>query len=169
MRPGTYPKVLRNLHISAMILNPVMMLFVLALVPLNVQTQENVLSLLAEKVRFGVYRCYGYRRLFQAAGRWLRIWVVTDAVIVLCAGVLTGRSRSTLWLACLPLLTSHRVGIASACELLAELAHDHVLPRAFLAALPYTKALYVAVLSFVGFSGAIYASTGADLIVVSKM
>lgn len=68
-----------------------------------------------------------------------------------------------------PLLTSHRVGIASACELLAELAHDHVLPRTFLAALPYTGALYVAIISFVGFSGVIYASTGADLIVVSKM
>ncbi|KAF8128644.1 amino acid permease-domain-containing protein [Boletus edulis] len=133
MRPGTYPKVLRNLHISAMILNPAMMLFVLALLPLNVQTHENVLSLLAQKV----------------AGRWLRIWVATDAVIVLCAGVLTG--------------------ITSACELLAELAHDHVLPRTFLAVLPYTKALYVSILSFIGFSGAIYASTGANLIVVSKM
>ena len=96
-------------------------------------------------------------------------WVITDAVIVLCAGVLTGRSRSTLWLASLPLLMSHRVGIASACKLLAKLARDHVLPRASLAAPPYTKALYAAVLSFVGFSGAIYASTGADLIVVSKM
>ncbi|KAF8558693.1 hypothetical protein OG21DRAFT_1481374 [Imleria badia] len=133
MQPGTYPKVLRNLHFSTMILNPMMMLFVLALLPLNVQTQANVLSLLAQKV----------------AGRWLRVWVVTDAVIVLCAGVLTG--------------------IASACELLAELAHDHALPRIFLAAFPYTKALYVSVLSFVGFSGAIYASTGANLVVVSKM
>lgn len=47
MRPGTYPKVLRNLHISAMILSPMMMLFVLALLPLNMQTQENVLCLLA--------------------------------------------------------------------------------------------------------------------------
>ena len=51
MRPGTYPKVLRNLHISAVILSPTMMLFVLALLPLNVQAQENVLSLLAQKVR----------------------------------------------------------------------------------------------------------------------
>ncbi|KAG8216086.1 amino acid permease-domain-containing protein [Butyriboletus roseoflavus] len=133
MRLGIYPKVLRNLHISAMILNPMMMLFVLALLPLNVQTEENVLSLLAQKV----------------AGRWIRIWVAIDAVVVLCAGVLTGTT--------------------SACELLAELAHDHVLPRAFLAALPYTGALYVAILSFVCFSGAIYASTGANLIIVSKI
>lgn len=65
MRPGAYPKVLRNLHTSAMILNPMMMLFVLVLLPLNVQTEENVLSLLAQKVRLifvGIYRCYGYRR-----------------------------------------------------------------------------------------------------------
>ncbi|KAH0831219.1 amino acid permease-domain-containing protein [Lanmaoa asiatica] len=150
MRPGTFPKVLHNLHISTMILNPMMMLFVLALLPLNVQTQENVLSLLAQQVRLIFVLCYGCRRrIVQVAGRWLRIWVVADAVIVLCAGVLTG--------------------IASACELLAELAHDYVLPRAFLAALPYTGALYVAILSFVGFSGVIYASTAANLIVVSKM
>lgn len=71
--------------------------------------------------------------------------------------------------ATLTLLTSRWIGITSACELLAQLAHDHVLPRAFLAAFPYTKALYVSILSFVGFSGAIYASTGANLVVVSKM
>ena len=63
MRPGTYPKVLRNLHISAMILNPTMMLFVLALLPLNVQAQANVLSLLAQKVLstfLSFHRCDGY-------------------------------------------------------------------------------------------------------------
>lgn len=102
------------------------------------------------------------------AGRWLRVWVVTDAVIVLCAGVLTG---DTVHAATLPFFDNDVLlaGITSASELLAQLAHDHVLPRTFLAALPYTKALYVSILSFVGFSGAIYASTGANLVVVSKM
>ncbi|KAF8843445.1 hypothetical protein BDN67DRAFT_945384 [Paxillus ammoniavirescens] len=133
MRPGTYPSVLRNLHIPAIVLNPTMMLFVLALLPLEVQAEENVLSLLAQK----------------AAGRWLRIWVAVDAVIVLCAGVLTG--------------------VTSACELLAELSRDRVLPPAFLASLPHTGAPYVAIISFVGFSSVIYASTGADLIAISKM
>ena len=102
------------------------------------------------------------------AGRWLRIWVATDAVIVLCGGVLTGEARYTPWLLLCWCLIGI-LGIASACELLAELAHDHVLPRTFLAALPYTRALYVAIISFVCFSGAIYASTGANLIVISKM
>jgi hypothetical protein len=51
MRPGTYPSVLRNLHIPAIVLNPTMMLFVLALLPLEAQAEENVLSLLAQKVR----------------------------------------------------------------------------------------------------------------------
>ncbi|KIJ64677.1 hypothetical protein HYDPIDRAFT_111242 [Hydnomerulius pinastri MD-312] len=133
MRPGSYPSVLRNLHIPAIVLNSTMMLFVLALLPFDVQTEENVLSLLAQK----------------AAGRWLRIWVAVDAVIVLCAGVLTG--------------------ILSACELLAELSRDRVLPRVFMATLGFTGAPYVSVLSFVGFSGAIYASTGADITVISKM
>ncbi|KIK96888.1 hypothetical protein PAXRUDRAFT_768751 [Paxillus rubicundulus Ve08.2h10] len=133
MRPGTYPNVLRNLHIPAIILSPAMMLFVLALLPLEAQAEENVLGLLAQK----------------AAGRWLRIWVAVDAVIVLCAGVLTG--------------------VTSACELLAELSRDCVLPPVLLANLPCTGAPYVAVISFVGFSGTIYASTGADLIAVSKM
>ena len=69
--------------------------------------------------------------------------------------------------ATLLLLTSHRVGTTGACELLAELAHDHMLPRAFLAPLPYTGALYVAILSFIFFSSVLYASTGAKLIVAS--
>lgn len=93
--------------------------------------------------------------------------MATDAVVVLCAGVLTGEARRTLVV--FGLLMSFEIGITSASELVAELAHDHVLPRTFLAALPYTGALYVAILSFVGFSGAVYASTGANLIVVSKM
>ncbi|KAF9230840.1 amino acid permease-domain-containing protein [Melanogaster broomeanus] len=122
MRPGTYPSVLRNLHIPAIILNTTMMFFVLALLPLKVQAEENVLSLLAQKVCGTVVKDMGG----------------TDAVIVLCAGVLTG--------------------IMSACELLAELSHDRVLPRAFVACLPYT-----------GAPGVIYASTGADITVVSKM
>lgn len=29
----------------------------------------------------------------QVAGKWLRIWVVVDAVVVLCGGVLTGESQ----------------------------------------------------------------------------
>lgn len=83
------------------------------------------------------------------AGRWLRIWVAIDAVIVLCAGVLTG--------------------VLSACELLCELSHDRVLPHTFRAPLPLTGAPYISVLCFIGFSIAIYASTGANLTIISEM
>lgn len=75
--------------------------------------------------------------------------VVVDAVVVLCAGVLTG--------------------ILSACELLVKLSCDLILPRVFLATVPATGAPYVAVISFIAFSALIYASTGANLIVISQM
>ncbi|KAI6020058.1 amino acid permease-domain-containing protein [Pisolithus microcarpus] len=133
MRRGSYPSVLRHLHWSALVVNTTISLLVLALVPLDAESQGNVLSMLADKV----------------AGRWLRIWVAIDAVIVLCAGVLTG--------------------VLSACELLCELSHDRVLPHTFRAPLPLTGAPYISVLCFIGFSIAIYASTGANLTIISEM
>ncbi|KAI6165303.1 amino acid permease-domain-containing protein [Pisolithus thermaeus] len=133
MRPGSYPSVLRNLHWSALVFNTTISLLVLALIPLDAESQGNVLSVLADKV----------------AGRWLRIWVAIDAVVVLCAGVLTG--------------------VLSACELLCELSHDRVLPRTFRAPLPLTGAPYISVLCFMGLSIAIYASTGANLTIISEI
>ncbi|KAG1859294.1 amino acid permease-domain-containing protein [Suillus subluteus] len=134
MKKNCYPKVLRNLHLPALFLTSIMMLLVVALLPLDVvENGNNILSLLAQKV----------------AGRWLRIMVVVDAVVVLCAGVLTG--------------------ILSACELLIKLSCDRVLPRVFLATVPATGAPYVTVVSFIAFSALIYAGTGANLIVVSQM
>ncbi|KAG2058114.1 hypothetical protein BDR06DRAFT_1018740 [Suillus hirtellus] len=134
MKQNCYPKVLRNLHLSALVLTSGMMLLVMALLPLDViESGNNILSLLAQKV----------------AGRWLRIMVVVDAVVVLCAGVLTG--------------------ILSACELLVKLSCDLILPRVFLSTVPATGAPYVAVISFIAFSALIYASTGANLTVISQM
>lgn len=75
IKPTRYPLVLRNLHIPAIILNVTMMLLVLALVPLEmVLGGSNVLSVLAQ----------------VTGGRWLRVLVVVDAIVVLCGGVLTG-------------------------------------------------------------------------------
>ncbi|KAI6015111.1 amino acid permease-domain-containing protein [Pisolithus orientalis] len=133
MRQGSYPSVLRTLHLSALVFNTTISILVLALVPLGAESQGNVLSVLADKV----------------AGRWLRIWVAVDAVVVLCAGVLTG--------------------VLTACELLCELSRDRVLPRIFRAPLPLTGAPYMSVLCFIGFSIAIYASTGANLTIISEM
>ena len=58
-----------------MILNGALSLFVYAVLPVDtIASGANVLSVLAQ----------------QAAGKWLRIWVVADAVGVLLGGVLTG-------------------------------------------------------------------------------
>ncbi len=75
MRPATYSAVLRNLIIIAAILNGTLCLLVYAIIPSQtILSGANVLSVLAE----------------YAAGRWLRVWVVVDAVGVLLGGVLTG-------------------------------------------------------------------------------
>ncbi|KAJ7136289.1 AAAP amino acid permease [Mycena filopes] len=134
MKPGRFPSVLRNLHLPAIVLNTLMVTLVLGTVPLQRVLQgANVLSLLAE----------------IAAGSWLRKWIVVDAAVVLCGGVLTG--------------------ILSACELFQQLAHDRIVPQLFLRVMPFSGAPYVSVLAFTAINGVLYASAGARLDVVSKM
>lgn len=72
-----------------------------------------------------------------------------DAFIVLCGGVLTG--------------------ILSACELLEQLSHHRVLPKVFLRLTPRTHAPYVSVFTFTAFCALIYATAGANLVVISEM
>lgn len=121
IKPGKFPLVLRNLHIPAIILNSIIMLLVLAVNPLEeVRSGANILSFLAQ----------------MTAGRWLRTWIVVDAIIVLCGGVLTG--------------------ILSACGLLDQLANHRVIPGLFHRLLPITRSPYVAVLFFVSFSGMLH-------------
>lgn len=75
LKPGAYPKVLRNMHMGATLLNAPLMLLVFANLPTaDILSGANVLSLLGEAV----------------AARWLRIVVVVDASVVLCGGILTG-------------------------------------------------------------------------------
>jgi amino acid transporter len=75
MRPGQFPKVLRNLHYPAIVLNSVAALLCLAVLPIEqVLNADNALGTLAQKV----------------GGHWLRILVSVDAVIVLCGGVMAG-------------------------------------------------------------------------------
>lgn len=79
----------------------------------------------------------------------MRTWIVVDAIIVLCGGVLTG--------------------ILSACDLLQQLALHRVVPRLFLAVVPRTGAPYVSMLAFTAFSGLLYGTAGASLVIVSEM
>ena len=76
-----------------------MMLLVMALLPLDViESGENLLSLLAQRVRTLTISMITYDiEDIQVAGRWLRIMVVVDAVVVLCAGVLTGSWTRFTW------------------------------------------------------------------------
>ncbi|TFK75584.1 hypothetical protein BDN72DRAFT_757165 [Pluteus cervinus] len=132
--PGNFPKVLRNLHLPTIFLNFLVMLLVLAILPVQtVLGGANVLSVLAER----------------SAGHWMRIWVVVDAVTVLCGGVLTG--------------------LLSACELFEQLSRDRVIPAWFLKTIPRTGSPYMSVFVFMLFSGLLYATAGASLSIVSQM
>ncbi|KII92394.1 hypothetical protein PLICRDRAFT_172492 [Plicaturopsis crispa FD-325 SS-3] len=134
IKPGRFPLVLRNLHLPAIFLSSTVSLLVMAMIPMEtILGGANVLSALAQ----------------VSAGRWLRTWIVIDAVIVLCGGVLTG--------------------ILSACELLEQLALDRVVPQAFLQVIPKTGSPHITVLSFAAFCAILYASAGASLAIVSKM
>jgi amino acid transporter len=108
----------------------------------------------------------GYVMRWQASGKWLRIWVVVDAIVVLCAGVLTGQKQVLHLL--LNLLTLNS-GVLSASELCEQLARDRVLPRVFLKTLPVTRSPFVAILSFAGVCVAFYASSGGQLIILSQV
>lgn len=76
------------------------MILVIALVPYDdIANGVNVLSILAENVGllFGSFldvMILITESPFQSAGRWLRVWIVVDAIIVLCAGVFAGEQSS---------------------------------------------------------------------------
>ncbi|KAJ7230350.1 amino acid permease-domain-containing protein [Mycena pura] len=134
VKSGRFPLVLRNLHLPAIFLNTLMITLVFATIPLQtVLSGANVLSVLAE----------------MSAGPWLRKWIVVDATVVLCGGVLTG--------------------ILSACELFEQLALDRILPQVFLNVLPLSDAPYISILAITALNAVFYASAGASVAVVSKM
>ena len=166
IKPGRFPKVLRNLHLPAIGLGTIMMLLVIAIVPMDVTLgSANILSALAQ----------------LSAGRWLRIWVVVDSVVVLSGGVLTGMGAPShsyppslhlhplIFCGRSNTLLTHTPGILSACELLEQLSRDRVLPRAFNHPLLLTGAHHLSVGAFVVLSIVLYASTRASLTIISKM
>ena len=60
-------------------------------------------------------------------------------------------------------------GILGACELFERLARDRLLPQMFIRRLPITRAPAYSICAFVTFSYALYAISGANLPIVSKM
>lgn len=78
VKKGTFPKALRNLHISIILMEPPMALLLIAVVPMSqILGAPNVLALLASVASGGT-------------GAWLKLLVIVDAVIVLSGGILTG-------------------------------------------------------------------------------
>lgn len=93
--------------------------------------------------------------------------VVVDAVIVLCGGVLTGKTR--IHPASKQSNKSNCLGIMASCELFEQLARDRALPATFLKVLPTTRAPYVSIFSFTALCAMVYASADGRLDVVSLM
>ncbi|KAJ7838865.1 amino acid permease-domain-containing protein [Mycena olivaceomarginata] len=142
IKPGHHPLVLRNLHLPAIGLNTLLIILVLATVPLTTLLgAADVLSALA----------------VVSAGKWMRRWVVADAIVVLCGGVLIGKCR--------PSLSVTRDYAQEGMKL----AHDRVVPRVFLNALRLTDAPYVSVLAFMACNVMMYGCAGGSLAIVSQM
>ncbi|KAG0165359.1 hypothetical protein DFQ30_008560 [Apophysomyces sp. BC1015] len=83
LKPNTFPKVMNNMYGLLLMLNTPMTLLVTALVPMSLvpDNAATIISVLGQHATGG--------------SRWLRMWIMIDAVIVLCAGVLTGLVGAT--------------------------------------------------------------------------
>lgn len=121
---------MNNMFGFLLAINTPMTLLATVLVPLPViqNNAANVVSILGEYAAGG--------------GRWLRLWIMIDAVIVLCAGVLTG--------------------LIGAIGLVQRMASDGILPKFFLIRNRYTGSYQFIVLVFLVLSITLYAITGGD-------
>jgi amino acid transporter len=129
-----YPSVINSLIYSVILLNAPLMLLVCANLPLSeIRHGANILSLLAELV----------------AGRWLRILLVVDAMLVLCGTIVTG--------------------IFTACSLLKTLAQDGVLPQYFLLEMPFTGQLFVPPAFFLFSCILLYVTSAFQLSILSSV
>ncbi|KAL4267203.1 hypothetical protein AB1N83_003056 [Pleurotus pulmonarius] len=133
-KTNVFPLVLRNLHYPAIVLNVILMTSVLAIIHLpDITSGANILSLLADKV----------------GGAWLRIWIVVDAMVVLCGGVLAG--------------------FVSSCQLFEQLAQDRILPQLYLKTMRVTSSPHISIFTCASFCALLYATAAADLSLLSKM
>ncbi|GAA5814005.1 hypothetical protein MFLAVUS_007495 [Mucor flavus] len=130
LKPGTFPKVMNNMFGFLFALNAPMTLLVTVLVPVPVimANAANAVSVLGE---------------YAAGGAsWLRIWIMVDAVIVLCAGVLTG--------------------LIGAIGLVQRMASDGILPKFFLLRNRITGSYQYIILVFLMLSITLFAIVGGD-------
>ncbi|SPO20620.1 uncharacterized protein UTRI_00096 [Ustilago trichophora] len=135
VKPGEFPKALRNLHLIVVLTEAPLMLLVLALVPMEaILGGSNVLALLG-----------------QVAGRgaWLKVFVVIDACLVLCGGIITG--------------------IVAFCGLVDALCDDRVVPQWLQRRLPKTGATYPSIGLFVTLTLIMSATCGFSLTTLSSV
>lgn len=132
-RPEVFAKTIWNMWLSLAIFFPMLALFVIMVIPLSAapSVQSFILSVLADRV----------------GGTWLKWLVVLDAVLVLCAGVLTGF-----------------VGIQG---LVSRLASDGVLPEILLQKNRIFRTNHWIILSFLLFAVSLYGIGGGDTFVLS--
>ncbi|KAF8531286.1 hypothetical protein JB92DRAFT_2853005 [Gautieria morchelliformis] len=137
IHPDAYGPVLRNILFCTLFLNAPLMLMVYAVLPeQTINSGTNILSILAETV----------------AGRWLRILVVVDAILVLAGGVIDG--------------------ICSACALLDRLANlggDQVFSEALLKTLPVTGSQYILIIFCFALNILLYAVSAFSLTTISAV
>lgn len=123
-----------------------MMLLVWAIIPYSeIQSNSaNIVSILAERA---------------VGAKWLRYWLVADAVLVLCAG------RSPI----MDVLTVPGVltGIISSCGSIEQLSRDHVLPTLFLHRMKFTNAPYISIIMFTIICLAMFAASDMNLTILS--
>ncbi|KAF8586227.1 hypothetical protein K439DRAFT_1631841 [Ramaria rubella] len=134
LHPKAYAPVLRNILFCTLALNAPLILLVYVVLPAHTISEgTNILSILAEAV----------------AGRWLRILVVVDCVLVLSGGVVDG--------------------ICSASALLERLAQDQGFSKALLKTLPTTGSQYLLIIVCFSLNILLYAISAFSLTTISAV
>ncbi|SJX60084.1 uncharacterized protein SRS1_11398 [Sporisorium reilianum f. sp. reilianum] len=135
VKPGEFPKALRNLHMIVLLTEAPLMLLVLALVPMDaILGGSNVLAMLAD---------------VAGRGAFLKLFVVVDACLVLCGGIITG--------------------IIAFCGLVDTLCDDRVVPRALQRRLAKTGATYPSIALFLALTLVMSATCGFSLTTLSSV
>jgi len=130
LHPSDFPKVMRNMFGFLTLLNTPLTLVATALVPID-EIRNN--SAIAVSI-LGQYAAGG--------NHWLRIWIIVDAVIVLCAGVLTG--------------------LIAAIGLVERMASDRIIPNFFLTRNKYTGSAQYIILAFLVLSITLFSIVRGD-------
>ncbi|RHZ89733.1 hypothetical protein Glove_11g36 [Diversispora epigaea] len=127
-KPDVYPKTVRNMWILVSIFNAPISFLALTIIPLSTikEHQNDAISTIGK----------------YAAGNWLEIFIVIDAVIVLCGGVLSG--------------------FVGATGLIQRMTSDHILPQFLLRKNRFTGTYHWIILSFLIFCITLYVIVGGD-------